>query len=201
MFGRSSFPPSPSCPRGAGDLAVSADSGEQWCPKKVGVQRSQATRVVSEAVFKQVYDSPQSLPGKHCWLTADADVRASQQGNDREAAHLSAIGAQRRVTGVRRRVGLRAGGLSFCMPSNHGTCVVVRGTLRGRHIELDETSKASRLSRNARPCRPAREVSLEECDELVGAVGQRATALGDQVKLHAHDWVHELARYDVAAAA
>jgi len=38
-----------------------------------------ATRLVSEAVFRQVYDSPQSLPGKHCWLTADADVRAIER--------------------------------------------------------------------------------------------------------------------------
>jgi len=30
---------------------------------------------VSDKVFKAVYDSPQSLPGKHKWLTAEADVR------------------------------------------------------------------------------------------------------------------------------
>ena len=29
---------------------------------------------VSDKVFKAVYDSPQSLPGKHKWLTAEADV-------------------------------------------------------------------------------------------------------------------------------
>lgn len=33
------------------------------------------TRVVSKEVFKQVYESPQSLPGKHKWVTADDDVR------------------------------------------------------------------------------------------------------------------------------
>ena len=33
------------------------------------------TLPVSDKVFKAVYDSPQSLPGKHKWLTADADVR------------------------------------------------------------------------------------------------------------------------------
>ena len=34
-----------------------------------------ATRVVPTEVFRQVYDSPRSLPGKHKWLTTDADVR------------------------------------------------------------------------------------------------------------------------------
>jgi hypothetical protein len=38
-----------------------------------------ATRVVDEEVFKQVYDSPQSLPGKHRWLTSDADVRVIER--------------------------------------------------------------------------------------------------------------------------
>jgi hypothetical protein len=30
---------------------------------------------VSEGLFRKVYDSPRSLPGKHKWVTADADVR------------------------------------------------------------------------------------------------------------------------------
>jgi hypothetical protein len=34
-----------------------------------------STRVVSEDVFRQVYDSPQSLPGKERWVTSDEDVR------------------------------------------------------------------------------------------------------------------------------
>lgn len=34
-----------------------------------------STRVVSEEVFKQVYDSPRSLPGKDRWITIDKDVR------------------------------------------------------------------------------------------------------------------------------
>lgn len=34
-----------------------------------------ATRVVSAEVFRQVYDSPQSLPGKERWVTTDEDVR------------------------------------------------------------------------------------------------------------------------------
>src|SRR5712692_5862043 len=32
------------------------------------------TRVVSPEIFKQVYDSPLSLPGKHRWVTKDEDV-------------------------------------------------------------------------------------------------------------------------------
>src|SRR5438874_782208 len=30
---------------------------------------------VSAPVFREVYDSPASLPGRHKWLTNDADVR------------------------------------------------------------------------------------------------------------------------------
>lgn len=30
---------------------------------------------VSEPVFREVYDSPASLPGRHKWLTVDEDVR------------------------------------------------------------------------------------------------------------------------------
>jgi hypothetical protein len=33
------------------------------------------THAVSDAVFRQVYDSPASLPGRHRWLTPDHDVR------------------------------------------------------------------------------------------------------------------------------
>ena len=34
-----------------------------------------ATRIVSDEIFKQVYDSPHSLPGKEKWVTTDEDVR------------------------------------------------------------------------------------------------------------------------------
>ncbi len=34
-----------------------------------------STRVVSEEVFRQVYDSPHSLPGKEKWVTSHEDVR------------------------------------------------------------------------------------------------------------------------------
>jgi hypothetical protein len=37
------------------------------------------TRVVSPEIFKQVYDSPFSLPGKHRWVTADEDVRTIEK--------------------------------------------------------------------------------------------------------------------------
>jgi hypothetical protein len=41
---------------------------------------SQATtRVVSPEIFKQVYDSPLSLPGKHRWVTKDEDVRTIEK--------------------------------------------------------------------------------------------------------------------------
>lgn len=37
--------------------------------------RGLATRVVSEEVFREVYDSPHSLPGKDRWVTTDEDIR------------------------------------------------------------------------------------------------------------------------------
>ncbi len=38
-----------------------------------------STRVVSAEVFKQVYDSPRSLPGKEQWMTTDKDVRVIER--------------------------------------------------------------------------------------------------------------------------
>jgi len=38
-----------------------------------------STRVVSAEVFRQVYDSPHSLPGKDKWVTTDKDVRAIER--------------------------------------------------------------------------------------------------------------------------
>jgi hypothetical protein len=40
-----------------------------------GNTKRPATKVVSDEIFRQVYDSPQSLPGKYRWLTTDDDVR------------------------------------------------------------------------------------------------------------------------------
>ncbi len=37
------------------------------------------TRSVSEEVFKQVYDSPHSLPGKEKWVTSHEDVRTIER--------------------------------------------------------------------------------------------------------------------------
>lgn len=37
--------------------------------------QGRTTRVVNPELFKQVYDSPLSLPGKHRWVTKDEDVR------------------------------------------------------------------------------------------------------------------------------
>jgi hypothetical protein len=38
-----------------------------------------STRTVNEEVFKQVYDSPHSLPGKEKWVTSHEDVRTIEQ--------------------------------------------------------------------------------------------------------------------------
>lgn len=44
-------------------------------PKKTAGKGRPATRQVTEEIFKQVYDSPHSLPGKFAWVTTDGDVR------------------------------------------------------------------------------------------------------------------------------
>ncbi len=38
-----------------------------------------STRVVSEEIFRQIYDSPHSLPGKERWVTSDEDVRTIER--------------------------------------------------------------------------------------------------------------------------
>jgi hypothetical protein len=40
---------------------------------------SRHTHAVSDALFRQVYDSPASLPGRHRWLTRDEDVRRLEE--------------------------------------------------------------------------------------------------------------------------
>lgn len=37
------------------------------------------TRRVSKEIFAKVYDSPNSLPGKHRWVTSDNDVRKIEE--------------------------------------------------------------------------------------------------------------------------
>jgi hypothetical protein len=41
--------------------------------------QGRTTHVVSPEIFKQVYDSPHSLPGKHRWVTKDEDVRTIEK--------------------------------------------------------------------------------------------------------------------------
>ncbi len=47
--------------------------------KKTSQPPPRFTYPVSEKVFKQVYDSPASLPGKYKWLTKEEDVRAIEK--------------------------------------------------------------------------------------------------------------------------
>src|SRR5215471_11244597 len=42
-------------------------------------QQQNHTHSVSAEVFRQVYDSPASLPGRHRWLTPDEDVRRIEE--------------------------------------------------------------------------------------------------------------------------
>jgi len=57
------------------------------------------TYPVSDKVFKQVYDSPASLPGKLKWLTKDDDVRAIEK---LLGMPLNTIGAPLWVSGDRK---------------------------------------------------------------------------------------------------
>lgn len=57
-------------------------------PKKDDASKS--TRVVSEEVFRQVYDSPHSLPGKEKWVTSHEDVRTIEQLLGMEAKTIGA---------------------------------------------------------------------------------------------------------------
>jgi len=59
-----------------------------------------ATRVVSPEVFREVYDSPQSLPGKERWVTSDEDVRKIEKLLGMEP---KTIGAPLWVSGDTRR--------------------------------------------------------------------------------------------------
>ena len=61
--------------------------------------RRPATTVVGDDVFRQVYDSPQSLPGKERWVTSDKDVRAIEK---RLGLEPGAIGAPLWVSGDTR---------------------------------------------------------------------------------------------------
>ena len=42
--------------------------------KSAHQSEGRTTRVVSPEIFRQVYDSPLSLPGKHRWVTKDDDA-------------------------------------------------------------------------------------------------------------------------------
>lgn len=58
------------------------------------------TYAVSDALFRQVYDSPHSLPGKERWITTDNDVRAIEKLLEIPSG---AIGAPLWVSGDTRR--------------------------------------------------------------------------------------------------
>jgi len=54
---------------------------------------------VTDAVFRQVYDSPAALPGRHRWLTPDEDVRRIE---DLLGMEKHTIGAPLWVSGDRK---------------------------------------------------------------------------------------------------
>jgi hypothetical protein len=61
-----------------------------------------STYPVSHELFKEVYDSPGSLPGDHAWLTPDSDVREIERllgiGENTIGAPLWLSGDQRTCT-------------------------------------------------------------------------------------------------------
>jgi len=62
-----------------------------------------ATYPVSEELFRAVYDSPDSLPGEHSWVTPDADVREIERLLGIEE---NAIGAPLWLSGDHRQCGV-----------------------------------------------------------------------------------------------
>lgn len=58
------------------------------------------TLPVSDSAFRQIYDSPSSLPGRHRWLTPDDDVREIER---LLGMPLKTIGAPLWVSGDRKR--------------------------------------------------------------------------------------------------
>jgi len=59
---------------------VNVSIGRYDMPTKTNPKsQGSTTRVVSPEIFKQVYDSPLSLPGKHRWVTKDEDVRTIEK--------------------------------------------------------------------------------------------------------------------------
>ena len=58
------------------------------------------TYPVSDAIFRDVYDSPAALPGRHKWLTADEDVRKIEE---LLGMPLKTIGAPLWVSGDRKQ--------------------------------------------------------------------------------------------------
>jgi len=63
------------------------------------VTSGRTTHVVDEGVFRQVYDSPHSLPGKERWVTSDKDVRTIEK---RLGLEPGTIGAPLWVSGDTR---------------------------------------------------------------------------------------------------
>lgn len=63
-------------------------------------QKNNTTIEVPEDVFRQVYDSPASLPGKERWTTSDEDVRRLE---DLIGLETGAIGAPLWVSGDERQ--------------------------------------------------------------------------------------------------
>jgi hypothetical protein len=48
-------------------------------PRAARTTQEPATHLVSEEIFRQVYDSPHALPGKERWVTSDEDVRKIEE--------------------------------------------------------------------------------------------------------------------------
>jgi len=79
---------------------MTQDEGRSTRSKASGAGGSgRRTVAVSPHLFREVYDSPRSLPGKEAWITRDADVRELEQVLKLPA---DSIGAPLWVSGDRR---------------------------------------------------------------------------------------------------
>jgi len=95
-------------------------------PAKAKASAAPATRVVSPEVFRQVYDSPQSLPGKERWVTSDEDVRQIEKLLGMKP---KTVGAPLWVSGDTRRC-------SKCRRETNWLDIVASGLARTHNKEL-----------------------------------------------------------------
>lgn len=135
------------------------------------------THVVDDEVFRQVYDSPQSLPGKQRWVTNDKDVRAIEKRLGLEAG---SIGAPLWVSGDTRcckECGRETNWLDIvdsALAKVHDATVLVQVILGERKYVNTEAPKAIADLACSRCKAPIRDLRSFKCHNWAYAKGRLA---------------------------